>query len=107
MRFVASPPQAAVPVHDLGGGGEPLVMAHAAGFHGLVFSPLARELAGGFRCVSIDGRGHGDTALPRGVDPDWYGLAAGPHLGPLERPDVVAAAARRSFVEAAGGRAGR
>jgi pimeloyl-ACP methyl ester carboxylesterase len=76
VRFVASPPGVAVAVHDLGGGGDPLVTAHAAGFHGLVFSPLARGLAAGFRCVTFDGRGHGDTALPRGVDPDWYGLAA-------------------------------
>ena len=29
------------------------------------------------------------------------------HFGPLERPDVVAAAAFRFFVEAAGAKAGR
>ena len=28
-------------MHQLGGRGEPLVMAHAAGFHSLVFAPLA------------------------------------------------------------------
>jgi pimeloyl-ACP methyl ester carboxylesterase len=65
-----------VAVHDLGGKGPPLVMSHAAGFHGLVFAPLAAELAGDHRCVSFDGRGHGDTELPPGVELDWPGLAA-------------------------------
>lgn len=65
----------AVAVHELGGEGPPLVMSHAAGFHGLVFAPLARHLAGAYRCVSFDGRGHGDTALPDGVHLDWPGLA--------------------------------
>jgi len=64
-----------IATHDLGGRGAPLVMAHAAGLHGLVFAPLARHLAGDFRCVSFDGRGHGDSPLPTGRDLDWYGLA--------------------------------
>lgn len=65
-----------VAVHDFGGEGPALVMAHAAGFLGQVFSPLARELAGHFRCVAPDGRGHGDTRLPDGLALDWHGLAA-------------------------------
>lgn len=77
-------------VHDLGGDGPPLVLAHAAGLHGLVLEPLARRLAGRARCVAFDHRGHGDTPLPPGEALDWYGLAADvlavvDSLGP-ERP---------------------
>ena len=75
-RLVPSAPGVAVAVHELGGHGAPLVMSHAAGFHGLVLTPLAAELADGFRCVSFDGRGHGDTVLPPEVELDWEGLAA-------------------------------
>lgn len=62
-------------VHDLGGDGPPLVLAHAAGLHGLVLAPLARHLAGHFHCVAFDARGHGDSPLPAGLPLDWYGLA--------------------------------
>ena len=74
----AAPSTAGVRVafHELGGSGPPVVMAHAAGFHGLVFRPLAAAMADAYRCVSFDGRGHGDTALPPGAEPDWPGLAA-------------------------------
>ena len=65
-----------VTIHDLGGDGPPLVMAHAAGLHGFVLAPLARHLAGDFHCVAFDARGHGDSPLPPGVALDWYGLAA-------------------------------
>jgi pimeloyl-ACP methyl ester carboxylesterase len=65
-----------VATHDLGGHGADLLMAHAAGLHGLVFAPLARCLASDFRCVSYDARGHGDSGLPAGGAVDWYGLAA-------------------------------
>ncbi|HET7487901.1 MAG TPA: alpha/beta hydrolase [Acidimicrobiales bacterium] len=63
-----------VAVHELGGSGPALVLAHAAGLHGMVFAPLAARLDG-FRCVAFDGRGHGDTALPDGCELDWPGLA--------------------------------
>ncbi len=74
--FVATPDGVAIATHDLGGDGRPLVMVHAAGLHGLVFAPLSRHLASTFRCVSFDGRGHGDSVLPPGRPLDWYGLAA-------------------------------
>ena len=75
-RFVTAADGVEVAVHELGGQGPPLVLAHAAGFHGAVFAPLATELAADFRCVSLDGRGHGDTVLPPGTTLDWHGLAA-------------------------------
>ena len=64
-----------VVTHDLGGRGAPLVMVHAAGFHGLVLKPLAHHLADRFRCTTFDTRGHGDSRLPSGRTLDWYGLA--------------------------------
>lgn len=74
--FVPTADGVEVATHQLGGRGAPLVMAHAAGFHGLVLAPLAHHLAGEFRCAAYDARGHGDTRLPAGRDLDWYGLAA-------------------------------
>lgn len=64
-----------IAVHDLGGRGRPLVLAHATGLHGLVWQPLAAELADAFHCVSLDARGHGDSGLPPELDFAWEGLA--------------------------------
>jgi len=73
---VPAPDGVRIATHDLGGQGNPLVMVHAAGLHGLVLSPLAQWLSAGFRCVSFDARAHGDSALPPDLPLDWYGLAA-------------------------------
>lgn len=64
-----------VNVHDLGGRGRTVVMAHATGLHGLVWKPLAAELADDFHCVALDARGHGDSGLPPKLDFSWEGLA--------------------------------
>ena len=64
----------AVAVHDLGGTGPSLVLAHATGFHGLVWRPVAWGLAPRFHCVAFDHRGHGGSGLPPGLDFDWRGL---------------------------------
>ena len=74
--FVTAADGVRIAAHDLGGDGPPLVAAHGAGFHGLVFAPLARFLASHFHVVSFDFRGHGDSRLPGGYELDWYGLAA-------------------------------
>ena len=76
MAQLVPPGDVQVTVHDLDGRGPPLVLAHAAGLHGLVLAPLARHLAGDFRCFAFDARGHGDSRLPQNADLDWYGLAA-------------------------------
>lgn len=65
-----------IATHDLGGQGPALLLAHAAGLHGLVLAPLARHLVGTYRCVAFDARGHGDSRLPPRASLDWYGLAA-------------------------------
>ena len=59
---------------DLGGHGPPIVFAHATGFHGHVWRPVAERLADGFRGVVFDERGHGDTA-PAEDGQSWHGFA--------------------------------
>ena len=65
----------AVAIHDLGGDGPPLLFAHATGFHGLVWKPVADRLADTFHCWSFDERGHGDTAAPADGNFAWEGFA--------------------------------
>jgi pimeloyl-ACP methyl ester carboxylesterase len=69
----------------------PLVLAHATGFCGGVWKPIAAAFAGRYRVVTFDQRGHGDSDKP----PDAYqwrnfvaDLAA--LLDRLELRDVVA-----------------
>jgi pimeloyl-ACP methyl ester carboxylesterase len=59
---------------DLGGDGPPMVLAHATGFHGQVWRPLAAHLDG-FHCYSFDERGHGDSVTQPGYQFDWTGFA--------------------------------
>lgn len=80
-------------VHELGGAGPPVVLVHAAGFHGRVWAPVADGLASEFRCIAPDLRGHGDSALSGEDELDWRGfaidvLATVDRLG-LERPYAV------------------
>jgi pimeloyl-ACP methyl ester carboxylesterase len=59
---------------DFGGDGPPVLMAHATGFHGKVWEPLAGHLDG-LHCYSFDERGHGDSPAPEGFAFDWTGFA--------------------------------
>lgn len=61
-------------VHDLGGGGPPALLAHATGFHGLVWAPVARRLSS-LHCLAPDLRGHGDSPAPDDHDFAWEGFA--------------------------------
>ncbi len=63
-----------IAVHDLGGSGRPVVMAHATGLHGLVWAPAAASLPDEFRWVSFDQRGHGRSGDPPDLDFDWHGF---------------------------------
>ena len=90
MLLVPSSDGVTVAVHDLGGSGPPLLLAHATGFHAHVLEPLAQRLAEGFHCWGVDSRGHGDSMVPQELDWTWshFGddiLAASDVLG-LERP---------------------
>jgi pimeloyl-ACP methyl ester carboxylesterase len=63
-----------IAVHDLGGDGPPLLLCHATGFHGHVWSPVAAELADERRCWAIDFRGHGDSGRPIDGSFSWAGF---------------------------------
>lgn len=65
-----------VAVHDLGGDGPPVLLVHAAGFHGRVWGPLAGWLTDDYRCLAPDLRGHGDSPVRPDDDLDWCGFAA-------------------------------
>ncbi len=58
----------------LGGRGPAILFAHATGFHGHVWRPVAAQLADSFSTYVFDERGHGDTpASPSGQS--WLGFA--------------------------------
>jgi pimeloyl-ACP methyl ester carboxylesterase len=82
-------------VHDWGGIGAPVLLAHPTGFHGRVWEPVAEQLiAAGRRVWSFDFRGHGDSDAPD-VDYSWHGfaddaLAVAEHIGVAGDPNLVA-----------------
>jgi pimeloyl-ACP methyl ester carboxylesterase len=51
---------------DWGGEGPLALLHHANGFCAALWAPVARALAGGFRVVAMDARGHGDSSKPEG-----------------------------------------
>jgi pimeloyl-ACP methyl ester carboxylesterase len=57
-------------VHDFGGSGTPVLAAHATGFNGLAWTPLARAL-GGCHVLAPDFRAHGGSPVSRGADLAW------------------------------------
>jgi pimeloyl-ACP methyl ester carboxylesterase len=61
-----------IAVHHLGGAGDPVMLAHATGFHGRCWEPLADRLAPSFRVWALDQRGHGGSGkAPDGHYDDW------------------------------------
>ena len=60
-----------VAAHELGGDGPPLLVAHATGFLGTVYGPLAAGLHDRFRVVALDFRGHGWSTRPDNGDFGW------------------------------------
>jgi pimeloyl-ACP methyl ester carboxylesterase len=68
-------PGLTVALHDLGGAGRPILLAHATGFHGMVWRPLASELADTWHAWAVDFRGHGDSPLPAELEISWEGFA--------------------------------
>ena len=76
-----------VAAHELGGDGPPLLVAHATGFLGTMYGPLAAGLGDHFRVVALDFRGHGWSTRPDNGDFDWDRmtldlLAVADRLGP-------------------------
>ncbi|MXW56999.1 MAG: alpha/beta hydrolase [Acidimicrobiia bacterium] len=74
-RIIASTKGAQVALHDLGGQGPPVLMTHANGFCGLMWQPVARELASVAHCLALDFRGHGDSVSGPDEDYHWDGMA--------------------------------
>ena len=85
----------ALALHDWGGHGAPVLLAHATGFHGHAWAEVAEDLvAHGRHVFSWDFRGHGDSGeSPTGYS--WDGFAADAlaivdHLGLAGDPELVA-----------------
>ena len=72
---MTTPDGVEIAVHDLGGTGPEIVLAHATGFHSMVFAPLARELEARFHCFGLDLRGHGRSGVRKDLDFHWDGFA--------------------------------
>jgi pimeloyl-ACP methyl ester carboxylesterase len=85
----------ALVVHDWGGDGDPVLLAHPTGFHGMVWQPVAERLVrAGRRVYSFDFRGHGDSDAPD-EDYSWHhfaddALAVAKHVGVARDPDLLA-----------------
>jgi 3-oxoadipate enol-lactonase len=62
----------ALHARDTGGGDEAVVLAHAIGLDHRMWNELAEALAGRYRVVAFDARGHGGSPVP----PRPYSLAA-------------------------------
>lgn len=76
MTLSAEPLPGAVPLHYLGGGGPPLLISHATGFHGRAYAPLAAVLAESFTVYALDHRCHGDAGDPPDGDRSFDAMAA-------------------------------
>ncbi|HEX2576284.1 MAG TPA: alpha/beta hydrolase [Aquihabitans sp.] len=62
-------------LHDLGGDGPSLLIAHATGFCAGAYRPFAAALAVRFHVWALDFRAHGDATAPADGDMTWRGMA--------------------------------
>lgn len=60
-------------LHDLGGEGPPLLIAHATGFCGGAYRPMAARLVDQFHVWALDFRGHGDSTMAGDGSMSWQG----------------------------------
>ncbi len=64
-------------LHDFGGTGDVLLIAHATGFLGRVYRAFANELTDHFRVYAMDFRAHGEADAPTTDDGfDWMHMAS-------------------------------
>jgi pimeloyl-ACP methyl ester carboxylesterase len=95
-RFL-SPSGLELAVHEWGGGGDPVLLAHPTGFHGRAWAPVAAALVRAGRTVwSFDFRGHGDSDPSPGGAYRWEefaddALAVSSHLGLTGVAELLAA----------------
>jgi alpha-beta hydrolase superfamily lysophospholipase len=72
---VTSSDDVTVELHDLGGTGPAVLIAHATGFCAGAYQPFAARLAGhGLHVWALDFRAHGATAPPADGDLSWSGM---------------------------------
>lgn len=74
-EFVTSTDDVTLAVHDLGGDGPLLLMCHATGFCGHIWSAVAETLSQEFHCVTFDFRAHGNSTRPADRALEWQGMA--------------------------------
>lgn len=74
MLYVDSTDDVRLAVHDLGGEGAELLLAHATGFHGRVWQPMADTLATRYHSWALDYRAHGDSSPPAHGAFSWGGF---------------------------------
>lgn len=72
---MASSKGARVALHDLGGKGPLVLFAHANGFCGQIWQPVAVQLSHVARCWALDFRGHGDSVAGPEEDYHWANMA--------------------------------
>lgn len=75
QHAVSSTDGVSVAVHDYGGDGPVILLAHATGFHGRYWDLLAERLRESWHPFSLDLRGHGDTTTPSEASLAWTGMA--------------------------------
>jgi pimeloyl-ACP methyl ester carboxylesterase len=80
VPYVISPPVETsdgveIATYDLGGAGPTVILAHATGFHGRVWLPVAAALSEHYHCWAFDSRGHGESGRAPGGDYRWEGFA--------------------------------
>lgn len=63
-------------LHDLGGDGPDLLVAHATGMCAGPYRPLAARLAEDHHVWALDFRAHGDSTRPAEADLDWDAMAS-------------------------------
>ncbi|MGZ4675289.1 MAG: alpha/beta fold hydrolase [Acidimicrobiia bacterium] len=92
-----SPSGLTLAVHDWGGEGAPVLLAHPTGFHGVVWEPVAEGLVARDRRVwSFDFRGHGDSDPSPDGRYSWHEFADDAdavldHLGLRGDPELLVA----------------
>ena len=63
-------------LHDFGGDGPPLLIAHATGMCAGAYLPMVPQLADRFHVWALDFRAHGDSSAPAAAGLAWPGMAA-------------------------------
>ncbi|MEY2473851.1 MAG: hypothetical protein QOK28_3180 [Actinomycetota bacterium] len=75
MATTRTPDGVTIAYTDHGGSGPDLLLAHATGFCGGVWAPIAGQLMSQFRVVTFDERGHGASGPAPNDEYAWDGFA--------------------------------